>query len=314
MVWIRRMSQKPAMPLNFVCASQASDQSMVKCKAILCQTMRHVYFSCTECVSTFSFSFFASQQHLVNKGSWSVKLGDPNLTLRSAKVQSYLMVGSHLLPPVRARLHHFMLDIYKKDLKGRKAIEESILAAFNLKAPVVSEAPDEEGDEGFLEEFSCPVSGELAVSPCCLSSGTIVSAHCVPRGGFKKDPNRLVACGLHGQAPIKSEVLELMIRTKFPSQYKALEAKKASVELVPQPTCGDFAADEHVHLGLGCDGCGLWPIRGAAYEDVDCRSSTGFHLCQACYDLGYHKRVLGGRFNQGHMPKNSMSHISEAIF
>ncbi|CAJ1431406.1 unnamed protein product [Effrenium voratum] len=236
--------------------------------------------------------------------------------LKADVVPTCVVTGEPIwfFPQVCVPLHHFMLDIYKKDLKGRKAIEESILAAFNLKAPVVSEAPDEEGDEGFLEEFSCPVSGELAVSPCCLSSGTIVSAHCVPRGGFKKDPNRLVACGLHGQAPIKSEVLELMIRTKFPSQYKALEAKKASVELVPQPTCGDFAADEHVHLGLGCDGCGLWPIRGAAYEDVDCRSSTGFHLCQACYDLGYHKRVLGGRFNQGHMPKNSMSHISEAIF
>lgn len=31
-----------------------------------------------------------------------------------------------------------MLDVYKKDLKGRKAIEESILAVFNLKVPNLS--------------------------------------------------------------------------------------------------------------------------------------------------------------------------------
>ena len=31
--------------------------------------------------------------------------------------------------------HHFMLDVYKKDLKGRKQIEETIMASHGLKAP-----------------------------------------------------------------------------------------------------------------------------------------------------------------------------------
>lgn len=60
------------------------------------------------------------------------------------------------LPNVCVALHHFMLDVYKKDLKGRKAIEETIMAQFGLKAPLntssraaseqvpsVADAPDE---------------------------------------------------------------------------------------------------------------------------------------------------------------------------
>lgn len=46
-------------------------------------------------------------------------------------------------------------------------------------------------------------------------AGSIVSAHCVPDGGFQKDPNRFVACALHGQAPrtlVRSSLLYLLCR------------------------------------------------------------------------------------------------------
>mmetsp|Transcript_26403 Transcript_26403/g.49644 ORF Transcript_26403/g.49644 Transcript_26403/m.49644 type:complete len:290 (+) Transcript_26403:46-915(+) len=219
-------------------------------------------------------------------------------------------------PNVCVALHHYMLETYKADLKGRKAIEDNIMSQYGLKVPTVADTPDEEGDEGFMEEFSCAVTGQLAYEPCCLSSGTIVSARSIPSGGFKKDPNRLVACALHGQAPKPSAVLELMIRTKFPAEYKAADSKarSAGVEFTQQPTFREFPFDAYVHWGLGCDGCGLWPIRGPAYEDVDIRSSTGFHLCEPCYELGYHKRVLGGRFSQGHMPKNTMIRVVDGFF
>eukprot|EP00930_Biecheleria_cincta_P091915 TRINITY_DN81615_c0_g1_i1.p1 TRINITY_DN81615_c0_g1~~TRINITY_DN81615_c0_g1_i1.p1 ORF type:complete len:299 (+),score=44.49 TRINITY_DN81615_c0_g1_i1:45-899(+) len=221
----------------------------------------------------------------------------------------------YFLPNVCAPLHHYMIDEYKKDLKGRKQVEEMILDKLGLKLPLVADTPDDEDEEGWLEDFECAVSGELAYEPCCLSSGTIVSAYCVPTGGFQKDPNRLVACGSHSQAPRKSKVLEEMIKTKFPSQYKSRAAAvSGTVSVEPQPLCRSFKADEHMHFGLGCDGCGLWPIRGTAWEDADCRSSIGFHLCQQCYDLSYHKRVMGGRFNQGHMPKNTMVKMTEGDF
>mmetsp|Transcript_65375 Transcript_65375/g.115994 ORF Transcript_65375/g.115994 Transcript_65375/m.115994 type:complete len:293 (-) Transcript_65375:2-880(-) len=219
------------------------------------------------------------------------------------------------LPHVCVPLHHFMLDEYKKDLKGRKQVEEALLDRLGLKAPSVTELPDEEGDDGWLEDFQCAASGELAYEPGCLSSGSIVSVHCVPSGGFKKDPNRLIACASHGQAPRKSAVLEAMIRRRFPTQYqeRASAVSNLGAAFTAQPLCSDFDAQDHVHFGLGCDGCGLWPIRGSAWEDVDCKSNTGFHLCNACYELGYHKRVIGGRFNQGHMPKNTMARVYEGL-
>ncbi|CAE7764618.1 unnamed protein product [Symbiodinium sp. CCMP2456] len=72
-----------------------------------------------------------------------------------------------------------------------------------------------------------------------------------------------------------------MIRTKFPSEYKAAETKanKSGVEMIQQPVFREFAVDAQVHFGLG----------------------------EPCYQLGYQKRCLGGRFNQGHMPMNAMA-------
>ena len=43
--------------------------------------------------------------------------------------------GSGVLKQPR---HHFMLDVYKKDLKGRKQIEETIMAEHGLKVGVLS--------------------------------------------------------------------------------------------------------------------------------------------------------------------------------
>ncbi|CAE8638565.1 unnamed protein product [Polarella glacialis] len=221
------------------------------------------------------------------------------------------------MPAVCLPLHHFLMAEYKTALKSRKQVEEfEMMDKFGLKAPQVKDTPDEDGDAGFLEEFQCVVSGALAYEPCALSSGSIVSSHCVPEGGFQKDPDRLVACALHGQAPRKSACLEAMIRAKFPAEYKEREmavSAGSSRRSSDQAVCRDFDAQEHVHFGLGCDGCGLWPIRGKAWEDADCKEKVGFHLCDACYTRGYHKRVIGGRFNQGHMPKNRMAAVHEGI-
>eukprot|EP00913_Durusdinium_trenchii_P028983 g27175.t1 len=219
-----------------------------------------------------------------------------------AEVPKCVVTGEPItfFPNVCTALHHFMLDVYKKDLKGRKAIEESILAVFNLKVPSIADAPDEDGDDGLMEEFSGRWRWFRSVLPLQWDGR---ERPCHPSGRLQKGPEPTV---------LRIFFFKPSARTKFPSQYKALEAKNAGVELVPQPTCSDFPADAYVHLGLGCDGCGLWPIRGVAYEDVDCRSATGFHLCEACYELGYHKRVLGGRFNQGHMPKNTMCRVIPA--
>merc|ERR1712232_1466933 len=185
---------------------------------------------------------------------------------------------------------------------------------FGNAMPQLATAPDDEGDEGFLEEFQCVVSGELAYEPCALSSGSIVSAYCIPEGGFKKDPDRLIACALHQQVPKRSTTLEAMIRDKFPQEYSQRANDLAEEGIQPknvEQTELFTDPEEYVHIGLGCDGCGMFPIRGTAWEDKNCPEVVGFHLCDKCYKLGYHRRVITGKFNQTHMPKNRMVEVVE---
>jgi len=215
-------------------------------------------------------------------------------------------------PHVCMPLHYYLMDEFPAAMKSRKLQDEAeTMEKFGIPLPQVDPAPEQDGDEGFMEVFECAVSHELAYEPCCLSSGTMVSAYCVPLEGFKKDPDRLVACALHGQAPKVSPTLEAMIKSKFPKEYsqRASELARQAVRATTEHARGTWAepdAGMHAFWGLGCDGCGLWPIRGPAWEDSQCRDRAGFHLCDQCYQYGYHRRVVTGKFNQHHMPKHRM--------
>ena len=66
--------------------------------------------------------------------------------------------------------------------------------------------------------------------------------------------------------------------------------------------------DRYVHYGVGCDGCGVFPIIGKRWKCDDCSEEIGFDLCGDCYDAGVHKREGNqvGRFNQQHRPDHNM--------
>lgn len=223
-------------------------------------------------------------------------------------------------PNVCMPLHHYLMSEFSNAMRGRKQQDEADMwGKFGLPMPQVSAAPDDDGDEGFLDDFQCVVSQELAYEPCCLSSGSIVSAYCIPKGGFKKDPDRLVACALHGQAPKKSPTLEFMIKSKFPKEYnsRAVELAKQGIQSTDEHATGaytEFDQEDYIYWGIGCDGCGLWPVRGTAWRDMDLWDKAGFHLCDGCYKFGYHKRTITGRFNQQRMPKHRMQEVEKSTF
>jgi len=215
-------------------------------------------------------------------------------------------------PGVCAALHHHLWDTYG-EMRKRRGEDDKIMQKYNLSLPVFDNKPEEEGEEGFLEEMLCAVSGEIAFEPCSLSSGTIVSLCEVPEGGFQKDPNRLIACALHNQVPKKSPALEAMIRGRFPDEYRQ-RGREVPSYTTKEPTVRKPVPNEYVHIGLGCDGCGMWPIRGKAYYDPKCPQEVGFHLCEGCYIFGYQKRVLTGRFNQVHIPLTPMEEMPDFGF
>lgn len=217
-------------------------------------------------------------------------------------------------PAVCVALHHYLWDKYKVDQKTRRGRDEKVIFdKYGFQMPNISERPDDDTEEGFEEEMHCTVDDELAFEPCCLSSGSIVSAHNVPENGFKKDPNRFFACALHGQVPRRSPTLEYMIKDMFPVKYAELAREVPPAKAVVRVD-RELSSDQHLHIGMGCDGCGMWPIIGRAWIDPACPEPVGYHLCDGCYNNGVHKRVITGRFNQTHMPKNQMVEVFPGAF
>lgn len=46
-------------------------------------------------------------------------------------------------------------------------------------------------------------------------------------------------------------------------------------------TCCRAASEYvHVHFGVGCDLCGMYPIRGGRFKCIDCYEAIGFDLVQ----------------------------------
>ncbi|PKA65112.1 E3 ubiquitin-protein ligase PRT1 [Apostasia shenzhenica] len=81
---------------------------------------------------------------------------------------------------------------------------------------------------------------------------------------------------------------------------------------------GRLSLDEdfsRVHVGVGCDSCGMYPIVGKRYKCKDCIEAIGFDLCESCYST---RSKLPGRFNQQHTPDHQFeldeSHMLSRIF
>ena len=69
----------------------------------------------------------------------------------------------------------------------------------------------------------------------------------------------------------------------------------------------------YIHFGVGCDGCGEFPIEGRRFRCADCSEAIGFDVCGACYDRGVHLRSDSGRFNQQHTPEHAMQEQPQEV-
>mmetsp|Transcript_9183 Transcript_9183/g.20453 ORF Transcript_9183/g.20453 Transcript_9183/m.20453 type:complete len:287 (-) Transcript_9183:114-974(-) len=218
-------------------------------------------------------------------------------------------------PAPCAPLQHYLLTYHNKVTRSRgKEDEAQLMDQFGLAMPEISAVPEASDDASWLEELECKVTGELAYKPCVLSSGTIVSRSAVPDNGFMKDPDRTIACALHGQAPLPSPAIEFVMKKCFPEEYAASGRQHGAPEEDPAAAVLHrlvWKPSDYVHWGLGCDGCGMFPIVGAAWCDEKCPQKVGFHLCNACHEVGYSKRTLAGRFDQAHIPQTKLVKVPE---
>ncbi|RDX76993.1 E3 ubiquitin-protein ligase PRT1, partial [Mucuna pruriens] len=84
---------------------------------------------------------------------------------------------------------------------------------------------------------------------------------------------------------------EIKVKPETPSSCSMDNGKKGvNTNLWSDP-------DSKVHIGVGCDFCGMFPIIGDRYRCMDCKEKMGFDLCGDCYAT---RSKLPGRFNQQH--------------
>ncbi|KAL5212913.1 hypothetical protein ABZP36_023760 [Zizania latifolia] len=174
-----------------------------------------------------------------------------------------------------------------------------------------------------LEDVSCALCKELLYRPAVLNCGHVYCMSCLP--SLDDGTLKCQVCGsVHpGNFPNVCLDLDHFLEEYFSAEY---ELRREKVQLMKGETnregsssgtsCKDgrgrpsnkenCAGQDNlsdVHIGVGCDSCGVFPIRGKRYKCKDCTELIGFDLCEACYNT---KSKLPGRFNQQHTPDHRM--------
>jgi len=68
--------------------------------------------------------------------------------------------------------------------------------------------------------------------------------------------------------------------------------------------------EEYIWFGVGCDGCGIIPIKGKRYKCKDCSEQVGYDLCETCYKTNVCDL---GRYNQSHLSTHVLEEVPQQI-
>ncbi|XP_047081938.1 E3 ubiquitin-protein ligase PRT1-like [Lolium rigidum] len=174
-------------------------------------------------------------------------------------------------------------------------------------------------------DVSCPLCKELLYQPAVLNCGHVYCVSCLPSLG--DEALKCQVCGgLHpGGFPNVCLDLDHFLEEYFPSEYESRRNKLKPENSQYNPegsssgtSCSKDNMDRqakggtnvqknlnlsNVHIGVGCDSCGVCPIMGMRYKCKDCTERIGFDLCGECYN---NRSKLPGRFNQQHTSDHRM--------
>ncbi|CAL4886648.1 unnamed protein product [Urochloa decumbens] len=195
-------------------------------------------------------------------------------------------------------------------------------------------------------QFMCCVCLDLLYKPVVISCGHMScfwcvqqamhifqESHCaVCRQPYKHFPS---ICQLMHHLLLKLEPAEYKRREKeildldhfleeyFPAEYESrgqkVQSKKgqfnregssSGTSSAKGSSRAQHADALDIHISIGCDSCGVYPIRGERYKCKDCTELIGFDLCGTCYRSS---SKLPGRFNQQHTPDHRMELDNSAL-
>ena len=169
-----------------------------------------------------------------------------------------------------------------------------------------------------VADVMCPMCKQLLFHPVVLNCGHVYCEACVYN--LADDTLRCQICQSPHPRGFPKVCLEFdhFLEEQFPEEYAqrrdAVEQKEIKVKPETLSSCSlhngekgeniDWWSDPDakVHIGVGCDFCGMFPIIGDRYNCTDCKEKIGFDLCGHCYES---RSKLPGRFNQQHTSDHS---------
>ncbi|KAF3435993.1 hypothetical protein FNV43_RR23085 [Rhamnella rubrinervis] len=172
-----------------------------------------------------------------------------------------------------------------------------------------------------IEDVLCAACKQLLFRPVVLNCGHVYCESCTV--GIADETIKCQVCQSSHPKGLPKVCLEFgnFLQEQFPEEYalrrdavqlKQVDSKNggqttSSSESSKQGDIMSCSIDSKVHIHVGCDVCGMYPIVGDRYRCKDCVEIIGFDLCGDCYNS---RSKLPGRFNQKHTPEHKFELVS----
>ncbi|XP_017608301.1 E3 ubiquitin-protein ligase PRT1-like [Gossypium arboreum] len=221
-------------------------------------------------------------------------------------------------------------DSLKMTMQDENGIANKLTTS--SKDPEVSRNEPNEGKSWIQNEFEhkdqkvaiadllCAACKRLLLRPVVLNCGHVYCESC-----FLIPKDEILMCQVCKSLqpngfPSVCLILEQFLEEHFPEEYTERQRtllKEHSCSIQAQRDAKRSAASmsmdfysswflgngPKVHIGVGCDYCGMTPIIGERYRCKDCVEKIGFDLCESCYKA---PAKIPGRFNQQHKPEHQL--------
>ncbi|XP_056170430.1 E3 ubiquitin-protein ligase PRT1-like [Syzygium oleosum] len=167
-----------------------------------------------------------------------------------------------------------------------------------------------------VSDVLCAECKQLLFHPVALNCGHVYCESCIVNP--VDEMIKCQVCQSRHPGGLSEVCLELdhFLEQQFPEEYalRRLAARpRLTISEIDSPRSRNNRGDKQqknsslkndaamIHVGAGCDYCGMHPIIGDRYQCQDCVEKIGFDLCGDCYNS--HCK-LPGRFNQQHRPEH----------
>ncbi|KAH7437604.1 hypothetical protein KP509_05G080100 [Ceratopteris richardii] len=161
-----------------------------------------------------------------------------------------------------------------------------------------------------VEDVCCSLCNQLLYHPVVLNCGDVFCEPCLK--GQSSKVSKCPSCQAPHSPGFVFVCLEFdkFLNSVFPSEYKNRQSQypAASIDFTGSPSV-EFMSED-LHISVGCDACGMFPMRGDRYRCKDCEEEVGFDLCGSCYS---DSSSWIGRFNQKHQPTHRMEQIQSPL-